>query len=243
MSYTWERLLTRKKEALPLTWCGVSTEHSGERSSLPFNTVHTSLHWKLLEVYSKRHLYNFTVALFKNILVYIQTINYIFKTNQFQIEPQKESFFFIEDASHWIARCWCFKLYEKQTIAVWYLVQQKGNVVLWHQVHCGLSSIKAKIDKMGPFISIRGFGFHGCHGGLYQREVFDDWHLKFFLHQYTPEAHSLCMSYIMRPHLYIHGPRWHSKCQSIVRPRFDLWYHKLKSNASWAEVVQVSHRV
>ncbi len=95
--------------------------------------------------------------------------------------------------------CWCFKLYEKQTIAVWYLVQQKGNVVLWHQVHCGLSSIKAKIDKMGPFISIRGFGFHGCHGGLYQREVLKTWHLRFFLHQYTPEAHSLCMSYIMRP--------------------------------------------
>jgi len=58
----------------------------------------------------------------------------------------------------------------------WYPV----NVVLWHQVHCGLSSIKGKIDKMGPFISIRVTGFHGCHGGLYQRKVLEDWHLKLF---------------------------------------------------------------
>lgn len=110
-----------------------------------------------------------------------------------------------ESACHWCCKR-LGKLYEKQTTGIWYLVQQKGNVVLWHQVHCGLSSIKGKIDKMGPFISFGALGFTAALEDCINAKHLKTDILGFFLRQNTTEAHALCMSYITYLLLYIHGP-------------------------------------
>lgn len=50
------------------------------------------------------------------------------------------------------------KLYDNYTDSLWYTVQQKGNVTLWHQV-LRKPSINREIDKMGGFFSIGAQGF------------------------------------------------------------------------------------
>lgn len=166
------------------------------------------------------------------------------KRTNLQIEPQKESFF-IEDASHWkvhVVNVVSFMKSKPLPLDTW-----SSRKEMWcFGIRCIVDCLpsKRRLTKWDRLFPSGALGFtaamEDCINAKYLKTDISG----FFLHQYTPEAHSLCMSYIMQPLLYIHGPWWHYKCQSIVRPGFDLWfYHKLKSNASWAEMVQVSHRV